>query len=440
MTPLQIAWSAVEPSLRGPWSAPEDVAERPFELPPPAAPALRFGRIFSGPAWPAGLPGLDRLAPAPLATGGLAAEGDPVLLFAPSGEAPKPVCCRRRDGGVAWSIDPAAWIRTILAEDYVLGPKRPLPSRIPFVNYSRAPFALKRILTRLQDPAREAPPPEIPFPELPLDDLVERIRELCARLAWGRASAPCGWPRGARAAVVVSHDVDSRWILDPARADLLARIIDGESALGFPAVWYVVADQLRLPAHDRALGRLRDAGHELGAHGWNHDGRLAYASPARQAERLERILQRMAGHGVSGLRTPWYARAPGLFAAIAGRFAHDSSVPNTSGFFSSRTRSGCCSLLPYEPAPGLVEIPMTLPPDTALRVERRRIALGEVAEAIIERGGVVVVTMHPQPHQSGNAAGLEAHLGLLRDLRERHGASLWCTTPGAIVEWYRART
>jgi len=142
VTLRQLTWSAVETSLRGRWSGPEALAERPFELPPAVAPALRFGRLRSGPAWPADLPGLDRLAAAPLATDGLAARGDPVLLFAPAGEAPKPVCGRRRDGGVAWSIDPAAWIRSILAEDYVLGPKRPLPSRIPFLNYSRAPFAL----------------------------------------------------------------------------------------------------------------------------------------------------------------------------------------------------------------------------------------------------------------------------------------------------------
>jgi peptidoglycan/xylan/chitin deacetylase (PgdA/CDA1 family) len=437
VTRRRVTWSAALPSLRGRWSAPEGLAERPFELPDAVAPALRFGRLRSGPAWPAELPDLDRLAPVPFATDGSAVQGDPVLLFAPAGEGPKPVCCRRRDGGVEWSIDPAAWIRAILAEDYVLGPTRPLPSRIPFVNYSRAPFALKRILTRLQDPAREAPPVEIPFPDLPLDDLVERIRELCARLAWGPAAAPRVWPRGARAAVVVSHDVDSRWILDPARADLLARIVDGESAQGFPGIWYVVADQLRFPAHDRALRRLRDAGHELGAHGWNHDGRLATLPPARQVERLERIRERMAGLGVSGLRTPWYARTPALFAAIAGRFAHDSSVPNASAFFSTRSRSGCCALTPWEPVPGLVELPMTLPPDTALPVARRRAEQGALADAIVARGGLVVVTLHPQPHQSGNAAGVEAHLGLLRDVRERHGAALWGATPAAIVEWYR---
>ncbi len=400
-----------------------------------SAGALRFGRLVAGPAWPPGLPPFDRFAPAPEATRA-AEDGDAVLLFEPAGEPPRPLCVRRPSGRSAWSVDPAAWIRALLDEDYVRGWKRPLPSRIPFVNYSRAPFAVKRILARLQDPSRAGPPPELPFPELPLDDLVDRLRALCARLA---ESAPANgsWPGGARAAVAVTHDVDSSWILDPARAAFLARLVESESELGFPGAWYVVAEELRLPAHEAALRRIRDAGHELGAHGLCHDGRLQYLRPAEQEERMEKIAQRMGGLGVRGMRTPWYARSRGLFAAIARRFAYDSSVPNASGFFSARTRSGCCTVFPYEAAPGLVEVPMTLPPDTALPVERRRRVLGEVADAIVARGGVAVVTFHPQPHQSANEAGLAAHLGLLRDLRERHGDGLWCATPAEIAERHR---
>jgi peptidoglycan/xylan/chitin deacetylase (PgdA/CDA1 family) len=200
----------------------------------------------------------------------------------------------------------------------------------------------------------------------------------------------------------------------------------------------VVADQLRLPAHEPALRRIRDAGHEIGAHGLCHDGRLRYLDAAAQAERIERIVRRMDGLGVRGMRTPWYARSPGLLAEIARRFAYDSSVPNASGFFSARTRSGCCTVFPYEAAPGLVEVPMTLPPDSAVPVGRRRRVLGEVADAVVERGGVVVVTFHPQPHQSANEAGLASHRELLRDLRERHGGALWCATPAEIAERCRA--
>lgn len=402
-----------------------------------SAGALRFGRLRSGPAWPSGLPPLDRFAAAPPAPRPSDA-GDAVLLFAPADGAPEPLCVRRPDGEAAWRVDPVAWTRALLDEDYVRGWKRPLPSRLPFVDYSRAPFAVKRVLARLQDPSREGPPPELPFPELPVDDLADRLRALCARLA-GSQAAPPPWPAGARAAVAVTHDVDSSWILDPARAAFLARLVGGESELGFPGAWYVVARELRLPAHEPALRRIREAGHELGAHGLRHDGKLQYLRPEAQAERIEEIAERMAGLGVRGMRTPWYARSRALFAAIARRFAYDSSVPNASGFFSARTRSGCCTLLPYEAAPGLIEVPMTLPPDSALPVERRRRALGEIAGEIVARGGLVVVTFHPQPHQSAHEAGLAAHLGLLRDLRERHGESLWCATPGEIAERHRAR-
>jgi peptidoglycan/xylan/chitin deacetylase (PgdA/CDA1 family) len=361
-----------------------------------------------------------------------------VLLFAPAGEAARPLCVRRAGGDAAWSVDPVAWIRALLDEDYVRGWRRPLPSRLPFGNYSRAPFALKRILARLQDPSREAPAPELPFPELPIDDLADRLRALCARLD-GSAPVQGPWPAGARAALAVAHDVDSAWILDPARADLLSRLVEGESELGIPGAWYVVAEELRRPAHEPALRRIRDAGHEIGAHGLRHDARLQYLGPAEQAERIEAIAERMAGLGVCGMRTPWYARSRALFAAIARRFDYDSSVPNASAFFSARTRSGCCSLFPYEAVPGLVEVPMTLPPDTAVALERRRRVLGEIADAVVARGGLAVVTFHPQPHQSAHEAGVAAHLGLLRDLRERHGGSLWCATPAEIAGRYSTR-
>lgn len=396
--------------------------------------ALRFGRLASGPGWPEGLPPLDRFAPAPQALRA-PPPGEPALLFAEAGGGPRPVCVRRPDGELAWTVDPEAWIRAILDENYVLGWRRPLPSRLPFGNYSRAPFALRRLLVRLQDPAREPPPPTRPFPALPLDDLVDALRAL---RAGGSRTSPSPWPGGARAAVAVTHDVDHRWILDPARADLLARVVEGEAELGFRGAWYVVAEELRLPAHERALDRLRAAGCEIGAHGLRHDGRLAYLRPDEQAEQLERALRRLDGLGVRGMRTPWYARSRELFAAIAGRFAYDSSVPTASAFFSSGTRSGCCTVFPYEAAPGLVEVPMTLPPDTGLPVARRRRALGEIADAIVARSGVVVATFHPQPHQSANEAGLAAHLGFLRDLRERHGRSLWCATPVEVAERYRA--
>jgi peptidoglycan/xylan/chitin deacetylase (PgdA/CDA1 family) len=442
VTVAPLAWSAIEGSLRGPHRPPPGATERGFEAPAPPPGALRFGRLLAGPAWPADLPRLDRFAPAPAPAADALAEmarDDVVLAFAVPGEVPQALCARVAGGRIAWSVDPAGWIRAILGEDYVLGWRRPLPSLVPFVNYARAPFALKGVLSRLQDPSREPAPPPLPFPELPLDFLVESLRGLCARLAWDGDAAPQPglWPGGARAAVAVTHDVDAGWILDAARSALLDRILAEEGELGFPGAWYLVAKQVRLPAHERALRRIRDAGHELGAHGWNHDGRLRYLSPGRQAARIEKIARRLEGLGVCGMRTPWYARSRALFEAIAGRFAYDSSVPNASGFFSAGTRSGCCSLFPYLPRPGLVELPMTLPPDTAVPLAQRRRVLGAVADAIVERGGVVVVTLHPQPHQSAKEEALEVHLGLLRDLRERHGGRVWCATPAEIVERYR---
>lgn len=433
---MRLRWSAVEGTLRGPFRPAAAAEEEAFEVAGGGSAGLCFGWLSPGPGWPAGLERLERFAAAPVAgPGGSLVAGDAVLWFAEPGREPRALCARTPAGDSVWSVDPRAWIRALLAEEYVEGWSRPLPTRVPFFNYARTPFFVKRAFARLQDPAREGPPPRLPFPELPFDDLADRLRRLCAWLAWGSAEADRElWPNGARAALTLTHDVDTGWILEPARAALLARILDAEIRHGFQGAWYVVADRLDPSRHAPALERIRAAGHELGAHGWNHDGRLQYLDPEQQAARMAKIRQRFAGVEPLGMRTPWYARSPGLFDAMAGRFAYDSSVPNASAFYSRWTRSGCCTLLPWAPRPGLVEIPMTLPPDTAVPADRRRAVLASIAERIVERGGVVVSTLHPQPHQSANEVGLEAYFGLLRDLRERLGGSLWCATPFEIAE------
>ena len=43
---------------------------------------------------------------------------------------------------------------------------------------------------------------------------------------------------------------------------------------------------------------IRDAGHEIGVHGWNHDAKLAYVSEREQETRVTRALCRLDDLGV----------------------------------------------------------------------------------------------------------------------------------------------
>ena len=181
---------------------------------------------------------------------------------------------------------------------------------------------------------------------------------------------------------------------------------------------------------------LLGAGCELGAHGWNHDAKLNYLSADQQESRMRRIAARLAGLEIEGMRTPWYCRSEQLHRVLDRHFRYDSSVPNASGFFSAETNSGCCSFLPYRTNSGIMELPMTLPPDTAIDGEAGYDALLRCSDQIIALGGVVVATMHPQPHQSGNPAALRRYLRFLERLAERCSDRVWRATPREIVRHY----
>jgi hypothetical protein len=122
---------------------------------------------------------------------------------------------------------------------------------------------------------------------------------------------------------------------------------------------------------------------------------------------------------------------------LARHFAYDLSVPNASAIFSSRSHSGCGSVFPYPLTGSLWELPWTLPTDWFRDLAAGYRGLREVADRLVALGGVLVLTLHPQPHQSGNPRAL-AHFGaLLRDLDREHGPALWRATPREIVARYR---
>jgi hypothetical protein len=58
-------WSTQDAFLVGPYRAPQAARITPFRVPAGKPEGFRVARIRSGPAWPASLPTLDRLAAVP---------------------------------------------------------------------------------------------------------------------------------------------------------------------------------------------------------------------------------------------------------------------------------------------------------------------------------------------------------------------------------------
>lgn len=433
-----LRWSAQDPLLAGLLASTEAGAERLFEVPAARPTGTRIGRIVAGDAWPDELPPLDRLAPVPdLADAERPTTPDAghVVLFCEETSGKRwPLCIDRPGKPLRWAVDPAAWIRTLLEETYAGELARPLPSRIPLVNYARLPHAVKGLAESLLGQLA-GPGPNRPFPELPLDTLADSLRALCARTA-RVATDRTLWPDGRRAAITLTHDVDTEWILEARNSGLLDEILDAETSLGFRGAWYIVASRVDPIRHERALNTIRDAGHEIGAHGWNHDAKLAYLDESAQERRATRILDRLADLGVEGIRTPWYSRSPELFTVLERHFAYDTSVPSASDLYGTRTHTGCCTVFPYRAAGRLTELPITLPPDTALDGLGGYAMLHRLADEIVAQGGVLVPILHPQPHQSARRGRLEPYFEFLRGVARRWEGELWSATPAEIVRWY----
>lgn len=437
---FEFDWACCDANLRGPYSEPEGSRATPFAIAGGTSRAMSFTRVRSGPAFPNFLPALDRVVPlpGPIPNQSLCADDATVVLsyLDDNGEW-QPLCSAARTV-VYWALDPLVWIQTVLREEYVARWTRPLVSRVPLLNYSRAPQRLKGALQgRAWPEADRTSRDAVDFPQLPLDDFVDALRRLCAALCWGQPPVIRDlWPNGRRAAVTITHDVDTGWIFRSRNRKIFRQILDAENEFGFRGGWFIPAVFYHPSHHAEALAQLERAGHELGSHGWNHDAKLGYQSAWRQRRRLGRIAGRFSPRRVDGMRTPWYSRSPQLFQQLSNHFRYDSSVPNASGSFSSGSNSGCCTVFPYRATDGLMELPLTLPPDDVFDPSAGYALARQATDAIVEQGGVVVVILHPQPHQSANTEGITHFTSFLRWLQATHGERLWSATPLEIVDRY----
>ena len=439
-----IYWDSLDPFLIGPYSCPNQDFPLPFEVPGKSSREYWFGRIFPGENWPAYLAPIDRIAPVPVIQHNHIQQkikSRDVVLYCEMASGERiPVCAKHEGDRVYWNVNPVAWIRGILAEEYVLRWKRPIMSRIPLINYSYFPHFVKGILVRLQNHLSQKESNSTPFPLFPFDDFIEEIRIMCLALTFDSTPQTIDiWPRNYQAAITLTHDVDTSWILNPKRWSLLREILDTETSLGYKGAWYITGNKVHIPKHTKSLQYITDAGHETGLHGWNHDSQLKYLKAPQQEKRVQQSLDRLRSIPVAGMRTPWYCRSPQLFDVLSHSFLYDSSVPNASDFYSSVSNSGCCTIFPYQIRPGFYELPMTLPPDNFSDMRGGYDILREVADRIIEKRGVVVVIFHPQPHQSANEKRLSHYFSFLKELAEHNKDRLWSATPRKIVRRYQER-
>jgi peptidoglycan/xylan/chitin deacetylase (PgdA/CDA1 family) len=264
------------------------------------------------------------------------------------------------------------------------------------------------------------------------------------------------WPDGVRAAACFTFDLDAEspilfehpesagWLDVMSHQEYgprtgVARLLRLLERRGVRATFFVPGYSAeRWPAVVRAI---RDAGHEIGHHGYLHEGAHGSADEATEEARLLRgleALETVAGVRPIGYRAPMWElsyRLPGLLARHG--FRYDSGLMDADHPYRLAAGSG-------PNAPTLVELPchwslddwepynylpgitgsgvIASPADVAARWSLE-------LESLVKEGGLFVLTNHPFiSGRPSRAAALETLIERAQDIE-----GLWIATAAEIA-------
>jgi hypothetical protein len=271
------------------------------------------------------------------------------------------------------------------------------------------------------------------MPEFPAWPYDESVRDLLAALTAILASPGQGirfrwfWPGGARAALALTHDVESAQGLRNA-----LRIAELEAARGLVSSFNVVKSWYEI---DRGvLGELVARGFEVGVHGVWHD-RSLFSSRAEFESQQELLREAAEQFGAVGFRSPATYRVPEWLAELP--FEYDCTVPLSDPY--EPQPGGCCSPWPYFIG-DVVELPWTLTQDhtlfTLLRHRDIDLWLGQVGR-LRDAAGLIQALTHPDPGYLGEAANARLYEAFLDHMAQQ--SDVWNALPREIARWWRHR-
>jgi hypothetical protein len=303
---------------------------------------------------------------------------------------------------------------TDAAERYLHLP-RPLFTRLP-VSYRLVPLSIRTRILRLLARIRSAEPR---FPAWPIEPSID-------------IGVSGGGYAGRRAALVITHDVDSRPELD-----LIEGLRSLERRLGVVSSWGFVPDQ-SWPTEDQAR-RLVDEGCDVYWHDIGHDGRLPYLPIDDIRAAFDRVASQSpwAPTLMRAFRSGQLLASTALMDVVAERFAVDLSIPDTERDGPYGSTAGCGTVFPFR-FRGVLELPLTLPQDVFLR-EVYGLSAEETLAAWTDKlahvklvGGVAVLNVHPIWANASRPDMLGAFERFVRAAAADD--DLLITTPGRLSE------
>lgn len=353
------------------------------------------------------------------------------FMLAPGGQCC--LACRTTDGTVHVPFSLAEAFENYIYERWTAGRgRRALPSKALSFYYSikraiprKTQLQLRRILIRWQAL------PE--FPAWPYDDSVAALLRFALRCTLiARAETELlfrwFWPNRARAAFVLTHDVESA-----AGLRNCIRIADLEEERGHRSSFNIVARSY--PIDWGIVRELDGRGFELGVHGISHD-RSLFASRAEFERQLPLLAQAATRLSAVGFRSPATHRVIDWLSELP--FRYDCTVPLSDPY--EPQPGGCCSPWPFFLG-DVVELPYTLPQDhtvfTLLR-ERTVSKWASQVEALENSFGLIQCVSHPDPGYLADPEHLQLYAEFLDLVAERPG--LWKALPRDVAHWWRERS
>jgi hypothetical protein len=275
---------------------------------------------------------------------------------------------------------------------------------------------------------------KLSFPQWPVDTTVENLCEkllLLAMKANGVERVPFVWfwPAGARACVIVTHDVETQ-----AGVEACHQLMNVDDEFGLKACFNIVP-RGRYAIPDGFIEEIRGRGFEVGVQDYNHDGRL-YDDRRKFLRRVAVINRFGKDHEISGFRAAVLYRRTEWYRDLD--FAFDMSIPNVAHL--DPQRGGCCTVMPYFIG-NLVELPVTTTQDYTLfrLLKQHSIDLWETQiKTIMEKNGLVSFIVHPDYLvNSEDKLVYRELLNLLKTIREQ--GQTWIALPTQVNAWWRAR-
>ena len=234
------------------------------------------------------------------------------------------------------------------------------------------------------------------------------------------------WPNGQQFAVTLTHDIETA-----VGQSLVSDIAAMEERLGLRSAWYFIPYKYKL---DHGLIKdLKARGHEVGIHGYNHDGRL-FTSKAIFNYRTTYINRAAEELGSSGFRAPMVHRNLDWMQQL--EFDYDASCFDIDPF--QAMPGGVGGVWPFI-AGRLVELPYTLPQDHTLLI-----TLGEATprvwirklELLKRLSGMAMLVTHP------DYLDVASRLNIYQQFCEYvvQQSDRWLCLPCEVSVWWRQRS